>query len=358
MAADDGAAGKSGIEVLSETLKRQVDSGDVVNQSGTLLALGSACEDAGQLKPAVRHFVDCLVILSKTDQLAKVRMRTVLDTPQEFTVPIAREAAGRLLGLLTSRTGWPLAEQAFRTLEQHLLGADIRRYLRTYLLGELESLNASELDDAGCEWLRWAIEMLSVIDPEVALPSGVNQEDLKDVGSIADVMASHLLEVGRPIWERLLAPLGRVDVARPRLVLDLAARWEADTSPDRPLLPWFTALWLGRGDSALEERLDRLETLAHHPNNPGAQEAAAHSLGVLSGEHAPSVLVRLTRLAAHPYELVRANAARSLVETAHRCRRESLALLRQLRRDDSPRVREMAARSLRAIRGPFWRLLP
>lgn len=350
------ASAPKSIAELEATLRQQIDRGDVVNQSGTLLALANAYDLAGQPAAAVDHWVACLAILSKTHQLGKVRMRTVVDTPQEFTQPMAREAMGRLLGHLASKTGWPLAKPALATLERHLEATDIRRYLRSHIFSALQSIDAAEIDDATCEWLGWVIETLSVIDEPVAIPAGIDPENPEHHGELRELMAEHTLKVGRPIWQRLIALLETVDSARPSLVLDFVTRWGTGPHLDEPLLPWFTALWLGLGEIELEERLDRLESLATH-SNLGVQEAAAYSLRVLSHRHAGAVLMRLTRLAAHDDECVRGNVALALAEMAKTRRRESLALLKVLRRDRSRRVRSLAAEGQRRIRGPLWRRL-
>ena len=350
------AGARESIAELEATLRRQIDRGDVVNQSETLLALADAYDLAGQPAAAVDHWVACLAILSKTHQLGKVRMRTVVDTPQEFMQPMAREAMGRLLGLLASKTGWRFAKRALITLERHLEAADIRRYLRSHIFSALQSIDATEIDDATCEWLGWVIETLSVIDEPIAIPAGIDPANPEHHGELRELMAEHMLKVGRPIWQQLIAPLETVDSVRPSLVLDFVTRWGTGLHLDKPLLPWFTALWLGLGEIELEERLDHLESLATH-SYLGVQEAAAYSLRVLSHRHAGVVLMRLTRLADHDDEYVRGNVALALVEMAKTRRRESLALLKVLRRDRSRRVRSLAAESQRRIRGPLWKRL-
>lgn len=165
-----------------------------------------------------------------------------------------------------------------------------------------------------------------------------------------------LWPLGRPFWQRLIALLETVDSVRPRLVLDFVTRWGTGPHHDEPLLPWFTALWLGLGGIELEERLDRLESLATH-SNLGVQEAAAYSLRVLFHRHAGAVLMRLIRPAAHDDECVRGYVALALVEMTKTRRRESLALLKVLHRDCRRRVRSLAAESQRRIRGPLWKRL-
>lgn len=351
-----GAGARESIAELEETLRRQIDRGEVVNQSDTLLALADAYDMAGQPAASVDRWVACLAVLSKTHQLGKVRMRTVVDTPQEFTQPMAREAMGRLLGLLASKTGWRFAKQALTALERHLEAADIRRYLRSHIYAALQSIDATEIDDATCEWLGWVIETLSVIEEPVAIPVGIDPANPECHGELRELMAEHMLKIGQPIWQRLIAPLETVDSVRPRLVFDLVTRWGTGPHLDEPLLPWFTALWLGLGENELEERLDHLESLATH-SYLGVQEAAAYSLRVLSHRHAGAVLMRLTRLADHDDECVRGNVALALAEMAKTRRRESLALLKVLRRDRSRRVRSLAAEGQRRIRGPLWKRL-
>ena len=65
----------------------------------------------------------------------------------------------------------------------------------------------------------------------------------------------------------------------------------------------------------------------------------------------------LRRLAMfHTDELVRGNLVRA-VERKSYCRKEGIALLKQLRKDRSPHVRAMASEKLREVRGPLWKRL-
>lgn len=324
---------------------------DIVARGERLIELAEEEHGKGDVERAIEHFIECLAIVSKTHSIAIVRMHTVADTPGEITPVIARRAMGQLIPILTTAEGWRFAGKALRQLDRHFPAADSRRYLRTQLLHNLRR-RAASFDS---EHLRWAIEMISEMELDIAIPSHVDPANPVHRLLVADRMAEHVLKIGKPMWEQLMEPLAEVDAARPRLVLDLAARWSRDRQLDRPLLPWLTALWLGRSDEEFDERLEFLEGLIGHPNNPAAQEAAAYSLRVLARGHCFEVMGMLRRLAMfHPDELVRGNLVRAVERESH-CREEGIALLKQLRKDRSPHVRAMASEKLREVRGPLWK---
>ena len=347
-----GKAMPDKLSILEETCQKQREAGDVIQLPETLLELGNAYSDAGELAAAVDSFVEAIAVRSKTHDIPRARQRTVRGTPNELRDPIVAQAVAQIVRLLTHDDGWRLADKTLQSLRTVGLDQDTLRYLRPSVTKDLTAVaegHPRRLDDATIERLRWYIEAVCESETREVPESkyvGLKLERQQFLSELIDDPTSLIAAT-------VHQALDRIAEAKPESAISFSARW---IDSDIPLRQWLAARWLGRSASQLDRRLDLLVTLALN-NRMAVREKAAESLRRLAGSHPHEVLARLATLVRNEDFRVRMNAALVIEGIGKRKRREALEALVELAADQSEAVRSMANGVRKRLRGSYARRL-